>query len=86
MDGKTLCRPKDPETGYRTHLLAAASHDLDVVLAECAINGKANEIPIATELLKAFDVVGKVVTTDALLRQSHLVLNICFSYVNIIPL
>ena len=32
---------------------------------------KTNEIPISTELLKAFDVAGKVVTTDALLTQRN---------------
>ena len=69
IDGKELCGSKDPEIGYRTHLLAAASHDLGVVLAECAVGGKTNEIPISTELLKAFDIVGKVITTDALLTQ-----------------
>lgn len=69
IDGKELCGSENPETGYRTHLLAAASHDLGVVLAECAVSRKTNEIPISTQLLKAFDVVGKVVTTDALLTQ-----------------
>ena len=39
------------------------------MLAECAVDRKTNEIPISTELLKAFDVIGKVVTTDALLTQ-----------------
>ena len=33
------------------------------------ITRSSNEIPISTELLKAFDVVGKVLTTDALLTQ-----------------
>ena len=69
IDGKELCGSKDPETGFRTHLLAAVSHETGVVLAECAVDGKTNEIPISTELLKAFDVIGKVVTTDALLTQ-----------------
>ena len=69
IDGKELCGSKDPETGFRTHLLSAVSHETGVVLAECGVDGKTNEIPISTELLKAFDVVGKVVTTDALLTQ-----------------
>ena len=69
IDGKELCGSEDPETGYRTHLLSAVCHELGVTLAQCAVNGKTNEIRISTELLKAFDIVGKVVTTDALLTQ-----------------
>ena len=69
IDGKELCGSEDPETGYRTHLLSAVSHELGITLAQCAVSGKTNEIPISTQLLKAFDIVGKVVTTDALLTQ-----------------
>ena len=70
MDGKELCGSKDPETGFRTHLLSAVSHEVGVVLAETAVSGKTNEIPISTELLKTFDVVGKVITTEvSLLTQ-----------------
>ena len=69
IDGKELCGSKDPETGYRTHLLSAVSHELGITLAQCAVSGKTNEIPVSTQLLKAFDVAGKVVTTDALLTQ-----------------
>ena len=71
IDGKELRGSKDPATGYRTHLLAAVSHELGIPLAQCAVSGKTNEIPISTELLKAFDIVGKVVTTDALLTQRN---------------
>ena len=69
IDGKELCGSENPETGYRTHLLSAVCHELGVTLAQCAVSRKTNEIPISTELLKAFDVVGKVLTTDALLTQ-----------------
>ena len=69
IDGKELCGSEDPETGFRTHLLSAVSHELGVVLAQSAVSGKTNEIPISTQLLKTFDVVGKVLTTDALLTQ-----------------
>ncbi len=34
-----------------------------------SVSDKTNEIPISTEILKAFDVRGKVITTDALLTQ-----------------
>ena len=69
IDGKKLCDSENPETRYRTHLLSAVCHELGVTLAQCAVSQKTNEIPISTELLKAFDVVGKVLTTDAFLTQ-----------------
>lgn len=69
IDGKELRGSEDPETGYRTHLLSAVSHELGITLAQCAVSQKTNEIPISTKLLKTFEVVGKVVTTDALLTQ-----------------
>ena len=69
IDGKELWGSKDPETGYRTHLLSAVCHELGITLAQLPVNAKTNEIPIATKLLKTFDVVGKVITTDALLTQ-----------------
>ena len=69
IDGKTLRGSKDPETGNPAHLLAAVSHELGIPLAQCAVSEKTNEVPISTQLLKAFDVRGKVVTTDALLTQ-----------------
>ena len=69
IDGKELCGSEDPETGYRTHLLSAVSHELGITLTQCAVSGKTNEIPISTKLLKALDITGKIVTTDALLTQ-----------------
>ena len=69
IDGKELCGSEDPETECRTHLLSAVSHELGITLAQCAVSRKTNEIPISRKLLKAFDVAGKVVTTDALLTQ-----------------
>ena len=69
IDGKELRGSEDPETGYRTHLLAAVCHEVGIPLAQCSVSGKTNEIPIATKLLKTFDVLGKVITTDALLTQ-----------------
>ena len=69
IDGKELCGSEDPETGYRTYLLSAVCHELGITLAQQPISGKTNEIPISTQLLRTFDVTGKVVTTDALLTQ-----------------
>ena len=68
MDGKTLAN-SDTQDTRRTHLLAMVSHELGIPLAECAVREKTNEIPVSIELLKAFDVAGMVITTDALLTQ-----------------
>lgn len=68
IDGKTLGN-SHREDARRTHLLAAVCHELGIVLAESAVGEKTNEIPVSIELLKAFDVAGRVITTDALLTQ-----------------
>ena len=52
-------------------ILSAVSHELGIPLAQCAVSEKTNEVPISRQLLKAFDVRQKVVTTDALLTQRH---------------
>ena len=68
IDGKTLAN-SHTEDARRTHLLAAVFHEIGIPIAECAVSEKTNEIPVSIELLKAFDVKGLVITTDALLTQ-----------------
>ena len=68
IDGKTLGNSHTKDT-RRTHLLAAFLHEVGIPIAECAVSEKTNEIPVSIELLKAFDVTGLVITTDALLTQ-----------------
>ena len=68
IDGKALGN-SHTEDARRTHLLAAVFHELGIPIAECAVSEKTNEIPVSIELLKAFDVAGLVITTDALLTQ-----------------
>ena len=68
IDGKTLGN-SHTEDARRTHLLAACLHELGIPIAECAVSEKTNEIPVSIQLLKAFDVTGLVITTDALLTQ-----------------
>ena len=36
---------KYPESGYRTYLLSAVSHEIGITLAQTAIRAKTNEIP-----------------------------------------
>ena len=68
IDGKTLGN-SHTEDARRPHLLAAVFHELGIPVAECAVSEKTNEIPVSIEFLKAFDVTGLVITTDALLTQ-----------------
>ncbi len=50
-------------------LLSVISHELGITLTQQVASNKTNEIPTSIEILKAFDVSGKVITTDALLTQ-----------------
>ena len=68
IDGKILGN-SDAENARRRHLLAAVCHEFGIPLAQCAVSKKTNEIPVSIDLLKAFDVTGLVITTDALLTQ-----------------
>ena len=51
------------------HLLSVVSHEIGITLTQRSVSDKTNEIPISTEILKTFDVRGKVITTYALLTQ-----------------
>ena len=68
IDGKTL-RGSAKQNASVSHLLSVVSHQLGVTITQKAVDTKTNEIPISTEILSAFDVKGKIVTTDALLTQ-----------------
>ena len=69
IDGKSL-HGTDTQESRRLHLLAAVSHELGIPLTQCAVGEKTNEIPVASQLLKHFDVAGKVITTEvSLLTQ-----------------
>ncbi len=68
MDGKTM-RATHKQDATISHLLSVVSHELGVTLTQRSVSDKTNEIPISTEILKAFDVSGKIITTDALLTQ-----------------
>ena len=68
IDGPTMRASKKCGAAI-SHLLSAVSHELGVTLTQQAVSDKTNEIPISTEILNAFDVSDKVITTDALLTQ-----------------
>ena len=52
------------------HLVAALDHTLGVVLGQVQVAVKSNEIPALRTLLEAFDLVGAVITADALHTQT----------------
>ena len=68
IDGKTL-RGSRKQNAKLTHLMSVVSHELGITLTQKAMSEKTHEIPVSREILKAFDVRGKVVTADALLTQ-----------------
>lgn len=68
IDGKTMCASQR-SGAITSHLLSVVSHELGVTLTQQSVSDKTNEIPVSTEILKAFGVSGKVITTDALLTQ-----------------
>lgn len=76
IDGKTL-RGSAKQQATVSHLLSVVSHQLGVTIAQKAVDTKTNEIPISTEILSAFDMTGKIVTTDALLTQRHFCKTVC---------
>ncbi len=68
IDGKTLRGSKKQGAKF-THLMSVVSHELGITLTQKAMSEKTHEVPVSREILKAFDVSGKVVTADALLTQ-----------------
>ena len=76
IDGKILCG-SDKHNATITHLLSVVSHQLGITLIQQPVEGKTNEIPIAMEILQAFDVTGKIITTDALLTQKAFCQTLC---------
>lgn len=76
IDGKTL-RGSRRKKQAGVHLLAAYTHTTGVVLAQQAVDAKANEISAAPDLLTSLDLKGKVVTGDAMYTQRTLCESIC---------
>jgi predicted transposase YbfD/YdcC len=71
VDGKRLCGARDAD-GNAPHLLAAATHDQGLVLAQIDVHHKTNEIPMFAPLLDAIDITGMLITADCLHTQrSH---------------
>jgi hypothetical protein len=71
LDGKTVrgARDRSSSEDRAPHLVSAVSHRDGTVLAQRGVDTKSNEITAAQPLLTGLDLVGKVVTADALHTQ-----------------
>lgn len=76
IDGKTLCGSLTQDAQI-TYLLSVVTHQLGRTLTQRPVSDKTNEIAIASCILEAFDVAGKVVTTDALRTQRKFCQDLC---------
>lgn len=67
IDGKTV-RGATPAGSTRPalHMLSAWAADMGVLLGQCKVDGKSNEITAIPQLLKLLDLQGCIVTIDAM--------------------
>jgi predicted transposase YbfD/YdcC len=68
VDGKRIRGALDSD-GNAPHLLAAATHDQALVLAQIDVHHKTNEIPRFAPLLDTIDIAGMPITADCLHTQ-----------------
>jgi predicted transposase YbfD/YdcC len=68
IDGKTLRHSFDGD-GKPTHIVSAFARDCNLVLAQCAVDEKSNEITAIPVLLRLLDLKGLTVTLDAMGTQ-----------------
>jgi predicted transposase YbfD/YdcC len=68
VDGKRVRGAVDAD-GNAPHLLAAATHEQGLVLAQIDVHHKTNEIPMFAPLLDTLDIAGMLITADCLHTQ-----------------
>jgi predicted transposase YbfD/YdcC len=68
VDGKRVRGARDA-AGNAPHLLASATHDHGLVLAQVDVHHKTNEIPMFAPLLDGIDITGMLITADCLHTQ-----------------
>jgi len=70
IDGKTLRGSKKSADGKGAlHLLSAYACEAGLVIGQCAVDGKTNEITAIPELLEALAIKGAIVSIDAMGTQ-----------------
>jgi predicted transposase YbfD/YdcC len=73
VDGKTLRGSKASSDGKGAlHLVSAYATEAGLVLAQCAVDGKSNEITAIPELLDMLNLKGAVVSIDAMGTQKEI--------------
>lgn len=73
IDGKSVRRSFDTATGRGAlHLVNAWASQSRLVLGQCAVDAKSNEIKAVPTLLEMLDIRGCIVTTDALNTQKDI--------------
>ena len=73
LDGKSVRRSFDSATGKAAlHLVNAWASRSRLVLAQCAVDSKSNEITAIPTLLELLDIKGCIVTADALNSQKEI--------------
>lgn len=76
IDGKTLRGTLSAGQTQGVHLLAVYLPGEGLVLAQVEVSSKENEIPATPRVLTMVDLRGKIVTTDALLTQRKIAIQI----------
>ena len=73
VDGKTLRGSKtSPDGKGALHLVSAYATEAGLVLAQCAVDGKSNEITAIPELLDMLNLKGAIVSIDAMGTQKEI--------------
>lgn len=70
VDGKIIKGAKQ-DNGRQVNLLSAFLNDYGIVVAQCEVDDKTNEIPMVPPLLDPLKLEGRVVTLDALHTQKN---------------
>jgi predicted transposase YbfD/YdcC len=71
LDGKVVCSVKSGETENRLHLLALQESEVNLTIAQTALQAGENEISAGKRLLKKVDLTGKIVSGDAIFAQKQ---------------
>jgi len=66
IDGKSLRRSHRGKEGGPIHMVSAWAHENGLVLGQCKVDEKSNEITAIPELLRALELSGCIVSIDAM--------------------
>lgn len=73
IDGKTLRGSKQDSSGKGAlHMLSAFAHEAGLVIGQCPVDGKSNEITAIPELLDSLELSRSIVTIDAMGCQKNI--------------